>query len=84
MTQDLVKDLLSGDEELRQQVLTVYSGLANSIDGFIEASYAASRAEDKALILTKLQEQIDATSELIAKNQPGKLLKFPTSNKPQA
>ena len=82
MTEALVKDLLNGDEELREQILLVYAGLSSSIDAFVEASYVAKTKEEKQIVLAKLEEQIKATTDLM--NGEGKLIKFPTINKPQA
>lgn len=76
-TESMVHDLLNGDEYLKEQVLSVYAGLATAMDAFIQAAYVAKTDEHRQIILNKLNEQLIETYELINQSAEGKVIKFP-------
>jgi len=83
VTETISKDLMYGPEEVRDQLLAAYAGLATAMDQFIQAAYVAKTPDQKKAIENVLADQIRETSKFAADDSDN-IIKFPFTNKPQA
>lgn len=77
MLKCMVDDILTGDPELKTDIISFYNGFRLAADGFIEASYGASTQHHKDLIKRELEKYIKEVETLSKSEVDNNIIKFP-------